>query len=158
MNIGQFRSLLKDMPDDGLVVFQPRDAAGSLSFPAMAVSFTVTPIPLPDGRTEQIAIVELAPDDRKFHPLTITDPDPFYITEASYMSVVDRRLLADLPDKGLVSFYFRQKVDSLPVRELFPAIGVCSHVNQIEFYDGRQSSNLVVKLFPMIAILMTDRP
>ena len=157
MNIGQFRSLLKDIPDDGLVVFQPRDAAGSLSFPAMAVSFTVTPIPLPDGRTAQISIVELAPNDRKFHPRIITHPDPFYITEASYMSIVDRRLLADLPDDGLVSFYRREEARSVPVRELFPAIGVCSHVNQIEFYDGRQSSNLVVELFPMIAILMTDR-
>ena len=63
-----------------------------------------------------------------------------------------RSFLKDMPDDGLVSFYRREEARSVPVRELFPAIGVCSHVNQIEFYDGRQSSNLVVELFPMIAI------
>ena len=57
MNIGQFRRHLETLPDDALVVFQPHTPDVPLGSSAMAVSFTVKPILLSDGKVSILAIV-----------------------------------------------------------------------------------------------------
>ena len=61
MNIGQLRRHLETLPDDALVVFQPHEHNAPLSFPAMAVAFTVKPILFSDGKVSILAVVGLRP-------------------------------------------------------------------------------------------------
>ena len=139
MYIDQLNRFLKPMPDDGMAIFIHFGRDVSLSFPAMAVNFDFYPNLLPDGTPPTIGVVQLKPDDRKFHPLTITDPDPLYTIDGSYINVMNRHLLEGLPDGGLVTFYRREEARAVPDSDFFPAMGVSSHVNRIAYDDGRES-------------------
>ena len=75
MNIGQLRRHLEDIPDDGFVVFQSFEAEGLLSFPAMATTFTMEQVRLPDGKMSTLAVIGLSPDHRDCQWLTIKEPD-----------------------------------------------------------------------------------
>ena len=69
MNIGQFRRHLETLPDDALVVFQSDNMDTSLPFSAMAVSFTVKLILLPDGKETTGISIEILTNDRPYRVL-----------------------------------------------------------------------------------------
>jgi hypothetical protein len=69
MNIGQFRRHLETLPDDALVVFESDNTDTSLAFCAMAVSFTVKLILLPDGKETTGISIEILTNDRPYRVL-----------------------------------------------------------------------------------------
>ena len=116
MNIGQFRRHLETLPD-ALVVFQPQNPDTSLAFPAMAVSFTVKPILLPDGKVSILAIVGLSRDDRGCTLLLLTETEFLYKGMGGfYMNIVNHRLFDRLPDDGWLCFPFTMRRISLSAR------------------------------------------
>ena len=153
MNIGEFRRYLETLPDDALVVFQPQNPDTSFAFPAMAVSFRVKPILLPDGKVSILAIVGLSRDDRGCSLQLLTEPEFLYKGVGGfYMNIVNHRLLDRLPDDGLVMFSIHHEADFSPDKDFFPAIGVAAHVGPMTLPDGKETTGI------SIGILTNDRP
>ena len=153
MNIGQFRRHLETLPDDALVVFQPQNPDTSLAFPAMAVSFTVKPILLPDGKVSILAIVGLSPENRGCTLLLLTETEFLYKGEGGfYMNIIDHHRFDRLPDDGLVMFSKHHEADLSLGKDFFPAIGVASHVGPTGLPDGKGSMGISIE------ILTNDRP
>ena len=153
MNIGQFRRHLETLPDDALVVFQPQDLETSLASGAMAVSFSVKPILLADGKVSILAIVGLSPDDRGCYLGILTEPEALYKgSDGFYINIVNHGLLDSLPDDGLVMFSIHHEVDVSLGKNFFPAIGVAAHAGPMTLPDGKESRGI------SIGILTNDRP
>ena len=153
MNIKQFRRHLETLPDDALVVFQSDNTDTSLTFSAMAVSFSVKPILLPDGKVSILAIVGLSPENRGCTLLLLTETEFLYKGEGGfYMNIVNHRLFDRLPDDGLVMFSVHDEADFSLGKDFFPAIGVAAHVGPMALPDGKESRGI------SIGILTNDRP
>lgn len=154
MNVGEFRSLLKDIPDDGLVVFQPIDADASFSFPAMAVTLTVKQIVLPDGKVSKLAVVGLSSDDRKYQLLTGTGHYELYKYGGFYVTINNHRFFDGLPDDGYVVFQACREAYFSLGKDFFPAIGVVPCAGQVIMTgltilpDDSESTYVMVELLP----------
>ncbi len=152
MNIGEFRRHLETLPDDALVVFQPQNPDTSFAFPAMAVSFSVKPILLPDGKVSILAIVGLSPENRGCTLLLLTETEFLYKGEGGfYMNIIDHHRFDRLPDDWLVMFSKHHEADLSLGKDFFPAIGVASHVGPTGLPDGKGSMGI------SIDILTNDR-
>ena len=147
MNIKQFRRHLETLPDDALVVFQPQNPDTSLAFPAMAVSFSVKPILLPDGKVSILAIVGLSPENRGCTLLLLTETEFLYKGVGGfYFNIVDHRLFDRLSDDGLVMFSVHHEADFSLGKDFFPAIGVASHVGPTGLPDGKESMGISIEI------------
>ena len=154
MNIGEFRRHLETLPDDALVVFQLDTPDVPLGLSAMAVSFTVKPILLSDGKVSILAIVGLATDNRGGHLQLLIAPEALYKgSDGFYINTVNSRLLNNnLPDEGHVMFSIHHEADFSLGKDFFPAIGVAAHVGPMTLPDGKESTGI------SIGILTNDRP
>ncbi len=152
MNIGELRRPLENMPDDGIVVFQPRDPDVPFSFPAMATAVTFKPIRLSDGKTSHLAVVELVPDDRGGYMSILIEPELLYKNGGFYINIINRHFFERLSDDALVRFYEHHEADLSLGKYFFPAIGVFSYSGPMSFSDGKEFIGVVIHL------ITNDRP